>query len=191
MGPIKSFFASLAFVLTAISLVGFAASSGPDTPASPPIVAEAPATTIAALPFDATTLTLAQADVPPVPEEEMPDEIDPKTSLPPVPQIEPPATSLQGCCQDCICQGNCTCQYPGQCLLRKAGKHILWVHDSQLGSWRGYASPHCKNVAEAWTQQHAAELRKVIVTPPLQNTAPNYRVFRRYTGGSCGPNGCR
>lgn len=70
----------------------------------------------------------------------------------PIPQAQPapepqPVASIARCCHECTCEV-CTCEYPGQCLLKAAGKHILWIHDEKTGAWRGYASPHCKDVRE-------------------------------------------
>jgi hypothetical protein len=67
-------------------------------------------------------------------------EVDPAPS--PQPLVPP-----TGCCPECTCDV-CTCEYPGQCLLRKAGKHILWIRDPNTKAWRGYASPQCKDVRE-------------------------------------------
>lgn len=73
-----------------------------------------------------------------------------------------------GCCIDCTCGPDCQCKYPGECVLKASGKHIIWIHCPTTGAWRGYATPQCRDVREVYKER------------PKQT----------YQGGTCGVRGC-
>lgn len=122
---------------------------------------------------------------------------------------ERPTYGERKCCPDCICDGDCRCEYAGQCLLNRAGKTWIWIHDAN-GSWRGYGSPEF--VEQFKQQQPAKATIRYVQGSNCANgscstgscssgscasgncssagTGPVRRIFRRRFGGGLFRGGC-
>jgi hypothetical protein len=140
----------------------------------------------------AAMASVATAQVKTTQSAEVPVEQPPAEKVAPAPPSEAAAPDKEDvkehvvtkCCQDCTCD-QCQCEYPGQCLLKAAGKHILWIHDPSNGSWRGYASPHCKDVREIDpTYHHPTYNAMKKLVPPAKKI-----IIRQ--GGGCANGVCR
>lgn len=146
---------------------------------------EAPVVAAGQAAYSVTTLApkLAQAEKAP----EFNPAPTPGVDDAPVAPVTPAPDSTpvgSGCCIDCKCKGDCHCTYPGECVLKAAGKDIIWFHCETTGAWRGYATPRCKDVRELKKDyQHPQYNTKGQLLAPTQQRRILFR-------GSCGPNGC-
>jgi hypothetical protein len=119
-----------------------------------------------------------------------------------VAKAAPVKAAAKKCCPDCICQGECNCSYPGECLVKSAKPANSRIVVTQCYGThcetRSYQAPGVEPVAEwrmrrspgvaGWASQQLRRLVARAATPVrsvVEFAIPNAVQCQSCEGGSC------